>query len=296
MCWNQFSSVQSLSRVRLFATPWTEARQASLSITNSQSLLKLESIESWCHPAISSSVIPFSSHLQSFPASGSFPMSRFFASGGHSIGVCWNRMSKTHLKKPSFLKTKVDTKLVSESIGLLLDFLVPRVSVHHMTSASHSEMLVSSSSQYCSEITHTVVPNGSVWHTWIGFLSRAWSNSLWHLGAWWGGNVFHCTGLQQAPQLLINLRSSKENCPHCVHLGLHHWLGELSALRTGESVGIILSDIQGKCVRLREVKGRGQSHHLSGRDSFHLDETLLASFLSRCRDAGNPRGCNQMKA
>ena len=40
----------------------------------------------WCHPAISSSVIPFS-HLQSFPASGSFPMSLFFASGGQSIGV-----------------------------------------------------------------------------------------------------------------------------------------------------------------------------------------------------------------
>ena len=40
-----------------------------------------------CHPAISSSVIPFSSHLQSFPASGSFPMSQFFASGGPSIGV-----------------------------------------------------------------------------------------------------------------------------------------------------------------------------------------------------------------
>ena len=41
----QFSSVQSLSRVQLFATPWTAARQASLSITNSQSLLKLMSIE-----------------------------------------------------------------------------------------------------------------------------------------------------------------------------------------------------------------------------------------------------------
>ena len=41
----------------------------------------------WCHPAISSSVIPFSSCLQSFPASGSFPMSRFFASGSQSIGV-----------------------------------------------------------------------------------------------------------------------------------------------------------------------------------------------------------------
>ena len=41
----------------------------------------------WCHPAISSSVIPFSSHLQSFPASGSFPISQFFASGGQSTGV-----------------------------------------------------------------------------------------------------------------------------------------------------------------------------------------------------------------
>ena len=41
----------------------------------------------WCHQTISSSVIPFSSHLQSFPASGSFPMSQFFASGGQNIGV-----------------------------------------------------------------------------------------------------------------------------------------------------------------------------------------------------------------
>ena len=41
----------------------------------------------WCHPTISSSVVPFSSHLQSFPASGSFPISQFFASGGQSIGV-----------------------------------------------------------------------------------------------------------------------------------------------------------------------------------------------------------------
>ena len=40
----------------------------------------------WCHPAISSSVIPFSSYLQSFPASGSFPMSQFFISAGQSIG------------------------------------------------------------------------------------------------------------------------------------------------------------------------------------------------------------------
>ena len=41
----------------------------------------------WCHPAISSSVFPFSSCLQSFPASWSFQMSQFFTSGGQSIGV-----------------------------------------------------------------------------------------------------------------------------------------------------------------------------------------------------------------
>ena len=60
-------------------------------ITNSRGLLKLMSIESvmrwWCHPTISSSVVPFSACLQSFPASGSFPMSQFFTSGGQSIGV-----------------------------------------------------------------------------------------------------------------------------------------------------------------------------------------------------------------
>ena len=83
----QFSSVQSLSRVRLFATPWIEARQASLSITNSRSSLRLTSIESVSHPAISSSVVPFFSCPQSLPASESSPMSQLFAWGGQSIGV-----------------------------------------------------------------------------------------------------------------------------------------------------------------------------------------------------------------
>ena len=44
-------------------------------------------LSQWCHPTISFPVIPFSSHLQSFPASGTFPMSQFFTSGGQSIGV-----------------------------------------------------------------------------------------------------------------------------------------------------------------------------------------------------------------
>ena len=80
-------SVQSLSRVQLFATLWTMARQASLSITNSQSFLKLMSIKSVTPSNHLILCCPLSSHLQSFPASRSFPMSQFFASGGQSIGV-----------------------------------------------------------------------------------------------------------------------------------------------------------------------------------------------------------------
>ena len=72
----QISSVQSLSHVRLSATPWIIARRASLSITNSWSLPKLMCINWWCHPAISSSVVPFSSCSQSLPPLGSFPMSQ----------------------------------------------------------------------------------------------------------------------------------------------------------------------------------------------------------------------------
>ena len=70
-------SVQSLSRVQLFPTPWNTAHQASLSIINSWSLLRLLPIEM---VTISSSIVPFLC-LQCFPASGSFPVSQFFASG-----------------------------------------------------------------------------------------------------------------------------------------------------------------------------------------------------------------------
>ena len=82
-----FSSVQSLSCVWLFAAPWPAAHQASLSITNSWSLHKLMSIESVMPSNHLILVIPFSSCLQSFPASGSFLMSQLFASGGQSIAV-----------------------------------------------------------------------------------------------------------------------------------------------------------------------------------------------------------------
>ena len=80
---------QSISHVRLLATPLTSAaHQTSLSFTISWSLLKLMPIESGMPSNhLTLCVIPFSSCLQSFPASGSFPVSQLFASGGQSIGA-----------------------------------------------------------------------------------------------------------------------------------------------------------------------------------------------------------------
>ena len=81
------SSVQSFNHVRLFATPWAAACQASRSIPTPRAYSNPCPLSWWCHPTISSSVVPFSSCLQSFPASGSFPVSQFFVSGSQSIGV-----------------------------------------------------------------------------------------------------------------------------------------------------------------------------------------------------------------
>ena len=83
----QFSSVQLLTHVRLFASPWTATHQASLSITNSRSLPKLMSIESLmpsnhliiCHALL---LLP-----SIFPHIRSFQMNQFFAWGGQNIGV-----------------------------------------------------------------------------------------------------------------------------------------------------------------------------------------------------------------
>ena len=83
-----FNSVQfSRSVVSDSATPWTAARQASLSPTLGGVYPNSCPLSRWCYPTISSSVISFSSHLQSFPASGSFQMSQLFPSGGQSTGV-----------------------------------------------------------------------------------------------------------------------------------------------------------------------------------------------------------------
>ena len=124
------SSLQSLSHVQLFATPWTTSHQASLSITNSRSLLKLMSVES---------VMP-SNHLilsrrlllppSIFPSLRDFPLNQFFASGGLSIGV-WASTSVLPMNTQGLISFRKDW----------LDFLVVQGTLkslfqHHSSKAA----------------------------------------------------------------------------------------------------------------------------------------------------------------
>ena len=76
-----FSSVESLSYVWLFVTPWTSCPSPTPGACSNSCPLSR-----WCHPTISPSVVPFSC-LQSFSASESFPVNQYFKSGGQNIGV-----------------------------------------------------------------------------------------------------------------------------------------------------------------------------------------------------------------
>ena len=129
-CSVQFSSVQSLSRVRLFETPWTAARQASLSLINSQSLLRLMSIES---------VMP-SNHLilccPLFLLSSTFPSNRVFSNE-----------SALHIRWPKYWSFSFTSSPSNEYSGLIsfrmdwLDLLAVQGSLksllqHHSSKAS----------------------------------------------------------------------------------------------------------------------------------------------------------------
>ena len=124
----QFSSVQSLSHIRLFVAPRTTALQASLSITNSRSPLKLTSIES-VMPTISSSIVPFSSCLQSFPASGSFQMSQFFESAGQSIGVSASASVLINIQDWSLLGWTAWISLQSKELSRVLQHHSSKISI-----------------------------------------------------------------------------------------------------------------------------------------------------------------------
>ena len=87
------NSVQSLSHVQLFCNPMNHSMPGFPVHHQLLEFIQTRPWRRWCHPTISSSVVPFSSHLQSFPASESFQMSQFFASDGLSIGVSASTLS-----------------------------------------------------------------------------------------------------------------------------------------------------------------------------------------------------------
>ena len=116
------------SRVQRSVTPWTAARQASLSITDFQSLLKLMSITLVMPSNHLILCCPFSSSLQSFPASGSFQMSQFFTSGGQSIGV--------QLQHQSFQYSAVISSKIDWFDLLAVQRTLKSLLQHHISKAS----------------------------------------------------------------------------------------------------------------------------------------------------------------
>ena len=115
----------------------------------------------WCHPTISSSVIPFSSCLQSFPASGFFPLSQFFTSGGQSIGV----------------SASASVLPMNFQSWFPLDWLV---------------------GSPCSPKDSRVFSNITVWkHQFFSTLPSLWSNSHIHTWDYWKNHSFDYTNLCQ---------------------------------------------------------------------------------------------------
>ena len=143
-------SVQSLSHVRFFATPWTAAHQASLSNTNPQSLLKLMSIELvmlfnyliLCHPLLTPSI---------FPSIRVFSMSQFLTSGGQSIDWSFSfsiSPSNEYSGLISFRMDWLDFLAVQETLKSLLQ--------HHSSKAS----ILQHSAFFIAQLSHPYMTTG----------------------------------------------------------------------------------------------------------------------------------------
>ena len=125
--WFEFSSLQSLSRVGCLQLLGLQHTWLPCPSTTPGACSNYSCPSSlWCHPTISSSALPFSSCLQSFPASGSFPMSQLFASGGQRIGV--SASTYEHSGLISFRMDWLDLLAVQGTLKSLLQ--------HHSSKAS----------------------------------------------------------------------------------------------------------------------------------------------------------------
>ena len=102
-----------------------------------------------CYPTISSSVGPFSSHLQSFPASGSFPLSQFFTSGGQNIGVSFSINPST--EHPGLISFRMDWLDLLAVQGILKSFLQ-----HHSSKAS----ILQCSAFFIVQLSHLYMTTG----------------------------------------------------------------------------------------------------------------------------------------
>ena len=132
MEWNikshQFSSSVMSDSLQLHESQ--HARPPCLSVTNSGAYSNSCASSRWCHPAISSSVVPFSSCPQSLPSSGSFPMSQLFTSGGQSIGSFSFSISPSS-EHPGLISFRMDWLDVFAVQGTLKSLLQ-----HHSSKAS----------------------------------------------------------------------------------------------------------------------------------------------------------------
>ena len=155
--WLAFSSVQSLSRVRLFATPWIAARQASLPSPTPGDYPNSWPSSRWCHPAISSSAVPFSSCPQSLPAS------------------VFSNESTLHMRWPKYWSFSFSISPSSEHPGLIsfrmdwLDLLAAQGTLksllqHHSSKAS----ILRCSAFFTVQLSHPYMTTGKTiaWTRW----------------------------------------------------------------------------------------------------------------------------------
>ena len=148
--WIQFSSVQSLSRVWLFVPHGLQHARLPCPSPTPGAYSNSCPLSRWCHPTISSSVVPFSSCPQSFPASGSFPMSQFFTSGGQSIGVSASNISPSN-EHPGLISFRMDW----------LDFLAVQGTLKSLLQHHHSKAsILQRSAFFMVQLSHPCMTTG----------------------------------------------------------------------------------------------------------------------------------------